>query len=77
MDGKEPAPEPAEIAYRVGDYATARRLSRETAGDGCRPAPERERAKRILRATGIDPCAVGAFLLTAAVIAYLIVRYVI
>jgi hypothetical protein len=77
MTDREPAADPAEIAYRAGDYGTARRLSRESAGDDSRPAAERARARRLLRATGIDPWAVGAFLLTAGVIAYLVVRYVI
>ncbi|HUT79336.1 MAG TPA: hypothetical protein VM285_16675 [Polyangia bacterium] len=77
MTGNEPAVDPAEIAYRAGDYGTARRLSRETARNTSRSEPERNRARRILRATGIDPFAAGAFLLTAVVIAYLIIRYVI
>ncbi len=77
MAERQIAADPAEIAYRAGDYRAARRLSRRAARDGSLPEAERERARRILRATGIDPWAAGAFLLTAGVIAYLVVRYVI
>lgn len=75
MAASEPAANPAEVAYRAGDYRTARRLSRGAAADESRPATERERARRILRATGIDPLAIAAFLLTTGVIGYLIVRH--
>jgi hypothetical protein len=75
-EGRQDA-DPAESAYRAGDYAAARRAARKTAADESRPEAERERARRILRATGIDPWAVGVFLVTAAVIVYLVVRYVV
>lgn len=77
MPDNKPAAEPAEIAYRAGDYHAARRAARATVRDDSRPEGERQRAQRILRATSIDPWAVGAFLLTAGVIAYLVIRYVI
>jgi hypothetical protein len=76
MTGKQPAVDPAELAYRAGDYRAARSAAREAVRDESRPAAERERAGRVLRATGVDPWAVAAFLLTGGVIAYLLLRYV-
>ncbi len=75
MTSAREAIERAERAYRAGDFKLARssaRRAREISDDRGIAV----RARRILRATGIDPVAAVLFGATAALLAFLILRYV-
>ena len=66
----------AERCYEAGDFRSARRLATEVLsveGGG----KEESRARKLLKATGIDPAAVGVFVLTLGLFVFLIVHYVI
>jgi hypothetical protein len=65
-----------EACYKRGDFRTAREIAKVIVAAEDRPSPERKRAAEILTATGIDPVAIGAFLITAALLAFLIAHYV-
>ena len=65
----------ADRAYRAGDFRTARRLAKQARrAEGRRPEVA-ERADKLLAATGVDPVATAIFVGTLALLAFLIVRY--
>jgi hypothetical protein len=66
----------AEACYQRGDFLTARRLAKAIVAAEDSPTAERTRAAQILAATGVDPVAIVAFLVTALLLAFLIARYV-
>ena len=76
MNASKPSIETVEAAYAAGDYLTARRFARALAQDPDSPPSTKRRANEVIAATGIDKWALGAFLLTAGVLGYLIIRYV-
>lgn len=66
----------AESLYRRGDFAGARRIAKAIAAAAESSPSARARAEEILAATGIDPVATGAFVLTALVLLFLVAHYV-
>ena len=66
----------AEACYERGDFREARRIAKAIVASADGPAEERERAAKILTATGVDPIAIVAFSVTALLLALLIARYV-
>jgi len=65
-----------EACYERGDFLEARRLAKAIAAAADSPPADKERAAKILSATGFDPVAIGAFLITALLLALLIAHYV-
>jgi hypothetical protein len=65
-----------EACYERGDFFTARRLAKAIAAAADSAPADKERAAQLLKAMGIDPVAIGAFLITALLLAFLIVHYV-
>jgi hypothetical protein len=66
----------AEACYRRGDFLEARKIAKAIAASADSPPEEKERAAKILKATGADPVAIAAFLVTALLLAFLIAHYV-
>jgi len=66
----------AQTAYERGDFKIARASAREVLADTKSLEDERDRARTILRATGIDPVATLVFAGTAAILVYLVLRYI-
>jgi len=66
----------ARRSYDRGDFRSARRLASSTLEDGELPPSDREEARRLLAATGIDPVAVLVFAGTLALLVFLVIRYV-
>lgn len=65
-----------EACYARGDFREARKIAKAlAAAEGSKPA-ERTRAAEILKATGADPVAIAAFVVTALLVVFLIVHYV-
>jgi hypothetical protein len=72
------APELArlEACYARGDFRAARAAAKGIIASAEAPAADKKRAADILRAIGIDPVAIAAFLVTAVLLAFLIAHYV-
>ena len=66
----------AEDAYRRGDFRAARAAAKAIAAAADARPEDKQRAAEILAATGVDPAAVVAFAITAALLAFLIAHYV-
>jgi cytochrome c-type biogenesis protein CcmH/NrfG len=66
----------AEAFYKAGDYLQARKLAHEILEQKEADEEDRRRARRILTATGPDPMVAVAFVVTACVIVFLIIRYI-
>ena len=74
MDSAKTRLAEAERHYRAGDFRTARAICRELlAGEA--DDDVRRRANEIMTATGVDPMAIAAFCLSASILIYLIVHY--
>jgi hypothetical protein len=74
-----PAPEElakAEACYKRGDFREARKIAKAIVATADSPSADKERAAKILTATGIDPIAIVAFSVTALLLAFLIAHYV-
>lgn len=76
VDEIESKLEKAKREYERGDFTQARKLSRELLEDKRISGDIKHDAKRILAATGIDPAAVIIFLVTGALLAYLVIRFI-
>jgi hypothetical protein len=66
----------AEILYKAGDYRGAREIAKKIESLDQVDDGEKQRAKQILTATGVDPMVSIAFFITAALIVFLIVWYI-
>jgi len=76
MNPSPPSLPEAEACYRRGDFREARKLSKSIVAAADSTPADRERAAKLLTATGIDPVAIAAFLVTALLLAFLIAHYV-
>ena len=76
MNPSPPSLPEAEACYRRGDFREARRLSKAIVAAANSPPADKTRASEILKATGVDPVAIAAFLVTALLLAFLIAHYV-
>jgi hypothetical protein len=65
----------AESAYRTGDSKRARQLASQALDQTESDSDIGGRARKILRATGIDPLAIVVFAVTTCVLLFLILRY--
>jgi hypothetical protein len=76
MDDARPDLSAAESLYARGDFREARRVAKAIAAAPDGADRDKARAREILAATGIDPVAIGAFVSTALVLAFLIAHYI-
>ena len=76
MNPAPPSLPEAEACYRRGDFREARKLAKSIVAAADSPSADKERAAKILTATGTDPIAIAAFLVTALLLAFLIAHYV-
>ena len=65
-----------EACYRRGDFLEARKLAKVIVAAADSPSADKARAAELLKATGVDPVAIAAFLITALLLAFLIAHYV-
>ena len=76
MDNAQEKLEAAKRYYEKGDFKSARAHARQLISNDTLTQEAKREARKILRATGIDPISTGVFVITFCLLAYLIIKYV-
>jgi hypothetical protein len=66
----------AKRHYEKGDFKSARAHAKQLVSNDTLTKEARGEARKILKATGIDPISTGVFLITFCLLAYLIIKYI-
>ena len=76
MDNAQEKIEAAKRHYEKGDFKSARAYAKQLINDDTLTEEAKREARKILKATGIDPISTGVFLITFCLLAYLIIKYI-
>lgn len=76
MDNRQEKLAAAKRYYEKGDFKSARAHAKQLLTDDTLTEEVKREARKIIRATGIDPISAGVFLFTSCLLAYLIIKYI-